>query len=288
MQRVFVNDVEGGEAFATTVDAAQNWVGQGHVNLTAQDPDGSGTAYPPVGTATATGIVKAWKFFNATGTLYLHSPSGNPNTNGAKIEVLKSAPSSAVKIGNQSHVYLDRLMISGGNTVVVDINPTGTYAGTNLRVTNCVIKSARSEGIRVWVDSTAAQTNGVIKWNIVSSGQGPNTKPCADNALYAFGNEPYPGEGSGAYNGVTLYSGCQNWVVAQNNVSNFWHTQISAAQRVLGKAGCQNNLVELFTDYTAGDLTLQSTSPARGARKDISAILPESPTWTDIGCWQIP
>lgn len=242
VDRVYVDDLEAGEAFATTVGASENWVGQAHVNYTAEDPDGAATLYPSVGTRTQTTIVKNWKYLS--GTLYLNSPSGNPNTNGKKIEALKNSVSSVVFIGNQSYITIDRLMLSGGSTAVINVNPTGTYAGTGLQITNCNLKSMEHEGIRVWVDSTAAQTNGVIKWNKVNSGQNEANKVSPDDVLWAYGNEPYPSGSSGLDNGITLYNGCQGWVIAQNEVQHFWHSQISILQRVLGKAGDKNNIVE--------------------------------------------
>jgi hypothetical protein len=43
-----------------------------------------------------------------------------------------------------------------------------------------------------------------------------------------------------------------------------------------------------FTDYAHGDLTLTSTSAARGSVKNVTSSISESSTWADKGAWQKP
>jgi hypothetical protein len=92
--------------------------------------------------------------------------------------------------------------------------------------------------------SSVAFTSGLIAWNIVDSGQGDSCRPVPNDCNYGYNVEPSPDGDGGDNNGITLYDGAQGWTIAQNDVGNFWHTQIGLLQLTTTGKGVQNNTVE--------------------------------------------
>lgn len=234
VERLYINNVGMGEALSSTVGAAKNWVGQASRVIAELEPIPNPNGIV-VGQEYPTGIVKYWKQVGTT--LYLYSPNGNPNTLGA-VEALKDDRDYAIRVSNKSYVYIDRIAAYGGSVAVVNFEASGTNAPTDVRFTSGEVRSAKSKGIRVWggTTATAGFNNGQIKWNTVDAGNGPTTRVTPDDAQYGRNPdsdtedttlESYPGEGKlGSHDGISLWNGVQGWVVAQNEVSNFWHTQL--------------------------------------------------------------
>ena len=233
VERVYVNGVGLGEATSTTVGSSTNWVGQFSTVTCLKVPVPNPNGWT-LGSTHNTGIRKSWKQVTVSGTprLYLYSPTGNPSTLGT-IEGIKAGVPYLVKLTDKSHVYLDRIAFAGAMSAIIYIETTGTAAQTNVRVTNCDVRYARWKGISLLSQSSGAFTNGQIKWNRVESGDGPETRPTPDDVDYGWDQIPYPGEnGNGGNDGIAITDGVQGWVLAQNDVSNFWHTQIAVGRGI--------------------------------------------------------
>ena len=243
VERVYLNGVGQGESVATA-PATENWVGQSYkvtcLALPVPNPNNR-----VVGAKYDTGIVKAWKQATVSGQvrLYLHSPGGSPHTlANTTVEALKTGISYAVQCLNRSHVYLDRINFNGGTVAIVDLRcGAGATFATNVRVTNCDVRCGQAKGINAWSlseEDTVAPidprgfTSGVIKWNRVDSGDGPGTRATDNND--DFGRDlpsySYPNESVGGNDGISLWNGVQNWTIAQNDVSNFWHSNINISR----------------------------------------------------------
>ncbi len=264
VERLYIDGVGLGEASSGVVDDTQNWVGQTRVVTTVSEPypavPGIQDGTPGPATVTDTGIMKYWRHHDtnadsAYDTLYLYSPDGDPDTLGNKIEALKSGISSAIRIFNKSHVYIDRLEVNGGTLAVVNIDANNANLSTDVRVTNCVVRCAQRTGIRVFGATTGStgMSAGQIKWNVVDSGDGPTTRVTPDDAQYGrnpSGAAPddlcaFSGDGQlGSSDGIALWNHVKDWVVAQNEVSNFWHTQLKVCVNNAGYGDAANNILE--------------------------------------------
>jgi hypothetical protein len=257
VRRLYVNKVAMGQAWSSAWvgnhSITTNWVGQPRTitctRLPYPNPDGI-----VVGQSYNTGITKYWRQttdLTNKQPLYFYNTSGAPSTL-TSLEGLVASINATIACNNKSYVYIDRLDLSGGALGVITMDASSSATPTDVRVTNCNIWGAKKAGIRVWSSSTVSPgfSSGVIKWNRVDSGEGITTKPTPDDATYGADAPVYTDDGvMGESEGIAIYNGVRDWEISQNDVSNFWHTNITVT-RTFDKdttAGLNDNAAVVIT-----------------------------------------
>ncbi|HEU5080847.1 MAG TPA: DUF4082 domain-containing protein [Opitutaceae bacterium] len=264
VRRLYVNGVGLGQASSSAWvgnhSNTTNWVGQPSVVTCTRAPVPADPTHATVGNQYNTGITKYWRqttdLDGNTQTLYFYSPGGAPSTL-PSVEGLVANVNSALRCTDKSYVYIDRIDFSGGAIGVLLFEASATATPTDVRVTNCNIWGAKQAGIRVWSSSTNGTgfSNGKIKWNRVDSGEGVSTKPTPDNVKYGADQPVYSDDGvMGNSEGIAIYNGVQGWEIAQNDVSNFWHANISVTRTFLSGDPANQSVV-----ITGGNIVEHNT-----------------------------